>query len=147
MGLIRDLSPGPIAVDTCVFIYYIEEHGEYLPLVEPVFAAIDAGSLPALTTALTLLEVLVVPYRRGDRDLAGQYEALLTRSRGLLLIDLARDVLREAARLRAETSVRTPDAIQLATARLAGARTFLTNDRRLPDLPELEVRRLRDYLP
>jgi hypothetical protein len=39
---------------------------------------------------LTLLEVLVVPYRAGNRLLAERYEALLTRSRGIRLVDICR---------------------------------------------------------
>ena len=65
MGLIDDLKPGPVALDTQVFIYFIEESKQCLPLVKPLFEAIDHGSLPAATSGLTLMEVLVVPYRTG----------------------------------------------------------------------------------
>ena len=41
MGLIDELGAGPVALDTSVFIYFIEEHPQYLPVVEPVFAAVD----------------------------------------------------------------------------------------------------------
>src|SRR5688572_32064613 len=46
------------------------------------------------TSALTLLEVLVVPYRAGNRPLAEQYEAVITRSRGIQVVDISRDQLR-----------------------------------------------------
>ena len=88
MGLIDDLKPGPVALDTQVFIYFIEESKQFLPLVKPLFEAIDQGSLPAATSGLTLMEVLVVPYRTGNISFADRYEALLTRSRGLRLIDV-----------------------------------------------------------
>jgi predicted nucleic acid-binding protein len=61
VGLIEDLGAGPVGLDTAVFIYFIEENPDFLRLVEPVFAAIDGGSLQAFTSAVTLLEVLVVP--------------------------------------------------------------------------------------
>jgi hypothetical protein len=35
MGLMADLGGGPVGVDTAVFIYFIEEHPQFLPLVEP----------------------------------------------------------------------------------------------------------------
>ncbi len=145
MGLIDLTARGPIAVDTAIFIYYIEAHPAYAPLVDPLFDAADRGACQLVTSALTLLEVLVVPYRAGNRALADRYEALLTRSRGIRCVDLSRDQLRAAAQLRAATGARTPDALQLAAAIGAGCRTFVTNDRRLPPIPGLEIRQLADY--
>src|SRR5688572_31055761 len=84
------------------------------------------------TSALTLLEVLVVPYRAGNRPLAEQYEAVITRSRGIQVVDISRDQLRAAAQLRAVTGVKTPDALQLVAAISHGCTSFVTNDRRLP---------------
>ena len=145
MGLISGLGQGPVALDTPVFIYFIEEHERYLPVVEPVFEAIDSGSLEAVTSGLTLMETLVQPYRLGDRRLAERYEALLTSSRGLELIDLSPAVLRTAAELRAELDVKAPDALQLAAAIHADCSTLVTNDRRLPGLPGLAVRQVSDF--
>jgi hypothetical protein len=54
VGLIDDLKPGPVALDTQVFIYFIEESKQCLLLVKPLFEAIDQGSLPAATSGLTL---------------------------------------------------------------------------------------------
>lgn len=89
MGLTEDLGAGPVALDTAPVIYFIEEHPRYLPVVRPVFEAMDAGDLQGVTSALTLLEVLVVPYRANDTALGSRYETILTRSRGLRLIDLS----------------------------------------------------------
>ena len=66
MGLINDLGRGPVGVDTAIFIYFIEEHPTFLPLIEPLFQEVDDGRRELVTSALTLLEVLVVPYRSGD---------------------------------------------------------------------------------
>ncbi len=40
------------------------------------------------------------------------------------------DLARETALVRAVTGLRTPDAVQVATARLSGADAIVTNDRR-----------------
>jgi len=148
VGLIEDLAGGPVALDTCVFIYLVEEDPVYLDLVASLFDRIDRGALRAATSALTLLEVLVVPSRAANVPLAERYEALLTRGRGLLLVDVTRRVLRTAAQLRArDAGLRAPDAIQLASALAAGCTTLLTNDRRIPDAGGVRVLQLRDYLP
>jgi len=140
-----DLGAGSVALDTAVFIYFIEENPRFLPLIDPLFREADRGTRQIVTSALTLLEVLVVPYRAGHRLLAGQYETLLTRGRGITLVDLTRDQLRAAAQLRALTGVKSPDALQLVAALSAGCKTFVTNDRRLPSIPGLQIRQLSKY--
>jgi len=146
VGLRAALGDGPVALDTVVFIYFIEEDPRFLGLVEPIFSGIDQGRWQAVTSGLTLLEVLVVPYRSGNAALADRYEALLTRSRGLRLVELDHRLLRAAAQLRAAVRVRTPDAIQLAAALTAGCPVYVTNDRALPAMPGLRALQLRDYL-
>jgi predicted nucleic acid-binding protein len=146
VGLIADVGPGAVAVDTAVFIYLIEEETRFLPHILPLFIEADQGVRVLVTTALTLLEVLVVPYRSGNRQLAERYERLLTTSRGVRMVELTRDQLRAAAQLRAATELKTPDALQLVSALGAGCKTFVTNDRRLPPIPGLQVIQLSSYL-
>jgi predicted nucleic acid-binding protein len=145
VGLIADLGAGAVGVDTAAFIYLIEENPRFLPVILPLFRAADEGKRDLVTSALTLLEVLVVPYRAGNRLLAERYEALLTRSRGIRVIELTRDQLRSAAQLRAVIGVKTPDALQLIAALGCGCATFVTNDRRLPPIPGLRVIQLSSY--
>ena len=146
MGVNPAIRGRRVALDTVGFIYFIEEHADYVPLVEPLFVAAGNRELEIVTSALTLLEVLVVPYRAGDRVLTERYEALLTRSRGVRLIEIDRRQLHAAALLRAQYRVRTPDAIQLSAAMLNRCTSFVTNDRRLPPIPGLEIVQLRDLV-
>jgi Predicted nucleic acid-binding protein, contains PIN domain len=143
--LTTDLGPGDVGVDTVSFIYFIEEHPKFLSMILPLFREADEGKRSLVASALTLMEVLVVPYRAGNRALAQRYEALLTRGRGIRLIDLSHDQLRAAAQLRGATGVKTPDALQLVAAISAGCSTFLTNDRRLPAIPGLRIIELNSY--
>jgi predicted nucleic acid-binding protein len=147
VGLTEALGAGPIAVDTALFIYFIEEHPDFLAPVRELFARADAGEFELVTSALTLLEVLVVPLRAGDRTLAAKYDALLTRSRGVRIVDLTRDQLRTAAQLRAQFSaLRTPDALQLAAAIGTNCTAFITNDRRLPAPDGVRVLQLSEFV-
>jgi predicted nucleic acid-binding protein len=146
LGLIEDLGPGPVALDSAVVIYFIEEHPLYLPLIEPVFLAIDQGRIQAVTSSLTLLETIVVPLRAGDLRLADRYEAFLTRSQGLRLVQIDLGLLRSAAHLRAATRLKTPDAIQLATCLAAGCSSLITNDRDYPSMPGTRILQLTEYL-
>lgn len=144
--MIEVLPRGPVAIDTAIVIYFAERNEQYIDAIRPLFQAADRGEVRLVTSAITLLEVLVVPYRAGDAGLALRYEELLSRSRGLTLVHLRRPILRAAAHLRATHGVRTPDAIQLAAGLTERCGSFLTNDRRLPDLPSLPVFQLADLL-
>ena len=146
MGLIEDLGAGPVALDTAVFIYFIEEDERFLPIVEQVFEVIDSGSLLAVTSTMTLLETLVGPIRAGNHRLAKSYEALLSQSRGLHLVDLDRPVVRLGAKIRALAGLKTPDVLQVATALQAECTAFLTNDRQIPSIGEMRTLQLSDYL-
>jgi predicted nucleic acid-binding protein len=147
MGLTEAVGDGPVAVDTALFIYLIEEHPRFLAAVRTLFARADHGEIEIVTSALTLLEVLVVPLRAGDQRLAARYDALLTRSRGVRLVDISRDQLRIAARLRTQHgALRTPDALQIAAAIGTGCATFVTNDRRMPALDGLRVLQLSEFV-
>ena len=144
MGLIARLPAGTIALDTVAFIYYIEDHPRFARALHPLFHDADTGERLLITSALTLLEVLVGPLRSGNGELAARYEAILTRSPGLTLVEIDHTQLRSAAQLRALTNIRTPDALQLAAALNQRAAALVTNDRRLPEIPGLPIVQLAD---
>lgn len=146
MGIMEDMGQGPVCLDTCVFIYYIEEDGRYIQHVAPFFEAIDKGTLFAVTSGITLLETLVIPLRNNELNLANQYEKLLLESRGLTCLNLSPNLLRLAAHLRATYQLKTPDALQIAAAKLANCQVFITNDRRLPKIPDLKIVQLSAYI-
>lgn len=128
-----------------IFIYWMEENPAYLSRVQPLFPKVDRGEIEIVTSAITWLEVLVVPYRAGKVALAGRYEQLLTRASHLRLVDIDRQPLLAAAQLRAIHGIRAPDALQLAAGLATRATTLVTNDRRLPSVPGLEVVRLSEF--
>jgi predicted nucleic acid-binding protein len=147
MGLIEDVGRGPVAIDTVSFIYFFEERPHFLPILSPLFEAIDSGKLAAMTSAITLLEVLVIPYRVGNLALAERYEDILTRGRGLRVIALDSNQLRVCAQLRAiHRTLKTPDALQLTAAMTSGCSAIVSNDRALPSIGGMRVLRLSQYL-
>ena len=139
MEWIAALRGKVVGLDTMPLIYFIEENPTYLEIVRSFFEAMDRGEFSVVTSVVTLLEVLVLPFRCGNTRLAQQYRDILLNAKGLTTILLSQDIAEEAAQLRAVYNIRTPDAIQMATATHEGASFFLTNDTRLPSLPGLEV--------
>jgi predicted nucleic acid-binding protein len=78
--------------------------------------------------------VLVHPLRSGDAALAQRYREILHNAAALTLFPVSEAIAEQAAHLRATHNLRTPDAIQWATALQSSASTFLTNDVRLPNI-------------
>lgn len=93
--------------------------------------SIDEGRLEAITSSLTLAEILVKPFELDREDLARTYREVLTGSAHMRIVPVGVDIAVEAARIRADEHVRLADAIHLATSVHANADVFLTNDERL----------------
>ena len=123
-----------MGLDTGPLIYYIEEHPTFLPRVAPFFEAAERGEFRVVTSLVTLIEVLVHPLREGQQDLAQQYRDVLLLSANLTPVPLDEQIAEQAAELRARHKLRTPDAIQVATALRSGAAWFLTSDADLPEI-------------
>ncbi|QLE39396.1 type II toxin-antitoxin system VapC family toxin [Nostoc sp. C052] len=128
-----------IGLDTAPLIYFIEENPNYLDVTDTFFEAMFRSEFSIVTSVLTITEVLVYPLRQENTALAQQYREILFNSQGLTTIEVFPDIAENAAQLRANYNLRTPDAIQMATAIHGGASFFLTNDARLPSLPALSV--------
>jgi len=145
MGLLDILDGNTVYFDTAPIIYYVEDVAPYADLLEPVFQAIKSGSLRACTATLTLTETLVVPYRNKNTVLLEKIEALLTKTPDLTLLPLTPEIARETAKIRAEFSIKTPDAIQFATARVNDVNYFLTNDKGLKLFSPPQIVLLDDF--
>jgi len=145
--LSEKLKPYPvIGLDTAIFIYHFEENPAYLPLTRELLSSIESGERKGVTSAITLMEIIVKPLALGQIDVARKYEALLANFPNLEIIDLDRDVIRLAARLRAEYRIRPPDALQAAACLQHGAQAFITNDDLLKRLQDkIVVLVLEDY--
>lgn len=146
MGLIDDLIGLRVCIDTAPFIYFMEKHEKYHTVIRPVFVEIAAGNIEAITSTVTLLEVLVHPFRMKNESLAERYRAILLNSEGLMTFEILHEVSELASKLRAKYSIRTPDALQIATGVLYGATTFLTNDPNLKKVSDIKVIVLDDCL-
>jgi predicted nucleic acid-binding protein len=136
-----------IGLDTSVFIFQVEENPKYLDLVKPIFAWLDGPRTRAVTSTITMLELLVQPYRLSDIDRVNQFYALLSTYPHLDWIAPTLEIADRAAMLRAEFRLRTPDALQAATALASQATGFVSNDPVFLKVPGLEAVILDDLSP
>jgi predicted nucleic acid-binding protein len=138
-NLLRALKGQTVAVDTMVFIYVFEEHPLYLPFLRSFFQEVEKGNLEATTSTITLTECLVQPYRKKDMVLAARYMVLFRNFPHLSVLPVTDEIAERAAILRASYGLKTPDAIQLATALLSASHAFLTNDEGMPEIEGTQV--------
>ncbi|MGA3019499.1 MAG: PIN domain-containing protein [Bryobacteraceae bacterium] len=117
-----------ISLDTSVFIYQLESNARYLPLTDHIFSWLEGPHSKAVTSTITMTELLVQPYRESDDQRVDEFYGLLSTYPNLDWIAPNLEIADVAARLRALHRLQTPDALQAATAEHAGATGFITND-------------------
>jgi len=144
MGVLDALRGRQTYLDANVFIYALNAFPAFEAELRALFTAIEAGVVRCVTSQLTLAELLVKPFREGDQNAAASCRRAVTDRPGLAVAPITLDVLVEAAMERAAHSLRLPDAIHVATARLTGCAAFLTNDTQVSGSAELEVLYLSD---
>jgi predicted nucleic acid-binding protein len=128
-----------LALDTNIFIYHFEENPVYSSYTEELFERIESGRVRAITSALTLHEILTGARRAGKPDLVSFYRNLLGSFPNLYFVPFDANVADISSDLRARYGLRTPDAIQVATAIHQRADAFVTNDEGLRRIKEIKT--------
>ncbi|GIV09262.1 MAG: motility twitching protein PilT [Fimbriimonadales bacterium] len=128
-----------LGLDTSPIIYFVEAHPRYDALLTPIFERIDQGVIEGVTSVITLVEVVVHPLRQGRHDLVERYRQLLLNSAHFEVVPISPEIALRAADLRAHYNLRTPDALQVATAIVNRCDAFLTNDATLQRVKELKI--------
>ena len=86
-----------------------------------------------------MIEILTGPKQVGRFDLAQEYKHILTHFPNLIICGLDEKIVDTASNIRAKYNIATPDAIHIATAIENSATEFLTNDKRLKKIKEIQI--------
>ena len=131
--------------DTNLFIYLWED-GPQTQTTRSFVEWIVNSKHDVITSALSLGEILVIPFRMKDENRVRDYEKAFS---GIDVVAFTSAVARHFARLRAlHPNLCPPDAMQLASAIHTQADVFITNDNRLASIPleaSLRVMALKDW--
>jgi predicted nucleic acid-binding protein len=128
-----------VGLDTSPFIYFVERNSLYVDIMREIFTRLTNGDFRAYSSVITLTEVLVQPLRQNNQILTGEYRNLLYNGINFKLLSINSSIAETAARLRAQYNLRTPDALQIATALENGCDAFLCNDKNLKRVTELKI--------
>jgi predicted nucleic acid-binding protein len=135
-----------VGLDTAPFIYYIEDVAPYADLLDPVFGLMESRALVAVTSTMTLAEILTKPFVDKNFPLADEIKFTLKSFASLAVVSIDEKLAEAAALIRARYAIRLPDALQVAAAIQGEASLFLTNDKRIRKVDAIEVLVLSDYL-
>lgn len=122
-----------VALDTSVLIYLFNRHEPYYATCRRLVGGIERGELRGVISTVTEMEVLVRPLAQGLPGVVADIQKLLRRLRWLDILPVDRELARLAAALRAETRLRSLDAIVATTAMAGGCRYIVGNDRLFAD--------------
>lgn len=128
-----------VALDTSVFIYQLEANPRYAPFTDHVFGWLEQADHSAMTSTITMTELLVAPYSAKDEQQVDEFYALLSTYPHLEWVAPDLEIADIAARIRAAHRLRTPDALQAATAVRSGATGLVTNDAVFERVTEFET--------
>jgi predicted nucleic acid-binding protein len=116
-----------IYLDTCIVIYIVEKHHIFSPQIENLMNGLSQAEY--FFSPLTQMESIIMPLRTKDLQLQKLYKMFL---KAQTFLPMPKEVFENAAQIRADfPSLKTPDALHLATTTFHNCDEFWTNDNRL----------------
>jgi len=125
-------------LDTNIFLNVKNREEPYYEPSKQVLDAVDNGELQAIISIISIAELCAGYYSAGDER--GKQEMImhLMASKGFNIVELDVKLADAAGRIRAETGLRLPDAIIVASGLEKGATYIVTHDE--------EFKRANQYL-
>lgn len=137
MAILNGFHAKRIYLDANIFIYLHERLDEYAELLDALTEKFDSGKSQALTSELSLLEILVKPIKDKREDLQQIYKSAFSSEGSLTVCAINRPVLVKAAEIRADGNLKLPDAIHASTAIIEQCDAFLSRDQDYKKVPGL----------
>ncbi|MCF7853238.1 MAG: PIN domain-containing protein [Candidatus Pacebacteria bacterium] len=98
------------------------------------------GANAQITTSLiNYIEINTAPVKAGNERIKAKYREYFTNSEGVSIQPMNLAIAEETIRFRADYNLKTPDAIQLATAKYCGVDFVITNDRAWQHITEVDI--------
>jgi predicted nucleic acid-binding protein len=137
-----------VSVDSSFFIYHLENIKPYNELTSITIEKISSGKLFCNISALVISELFVRPFKDNNFKNINLFEKFIRTFPNSKICDLDFDIAKLSAKIRAQSSLKTPDAILLATAIISGSDIFITNDLNLKKFSDnkLQILAMEDYI-
>lgn len=127
-------------LDACSIIYLIESQQQQGQATRLLITQALQNKTQLMVSRLSFLECRVLPLKEKNTGLLSSYNRFFQLP-SIHIIELTADVVNLATDLRANysQSLRTPDALQVACALSVQADQFLTGDKKLSAIEEIDV--------
>ena len=130
-GMVDPLRSESVYLETNVFIYAVEGLGETAGLAKKLLGYLRDRPGMAVTSELTLAEVLAPAQRKEAWPVHVKqrvYLDLLVWNRAVTLLPVTRDFLIETAKVRIASRMKLPDAIHLVSATRSNCQFLVSGD-------------------
>jgi predicted nucleic acid-binding protein len=132
-------------VDTSIFIYLLEENKKYNDIALGFFDFSLKNNIKLSTSAITYFEFCVKPYEINNFEIIEKFKSLLI-DLDIVIYGVSLPISDLASRFRAKyKGLKSMDALQIASAVYGGNEKFITNDKRLSFISDLEIILLEDW--
>ncbi len=101
---------GRVHVDASVLALHLAGNARFTPLTRAVLELLADSRLSGCTSALSIYQLLVEAYRRGEAETAATAERYLTTIPGLDVVDVTPAIAGQASQVRAQLGGRAGDA-------------------------------------
>jgi len=137
-----------VSVDSSFFIYHLENIKPYNELTSITIERISSGELFCNISTLVISELFVRPFKEKNFKNINLFEEFIRTFPNSKTCDLDFDIAKLSAKIRAQSSLKNPDAILLATAIINGSDIFITNDLNLKKFSDnkLQILAMEDYI-
>ncbi len=135
-----------VGIDAMCFIYQFEAHHFFGPLTYTLFSCLEGKKLTAVSSVLTLAEILSSAKLQKDRIAWEEEKQRLLQTPNLKLVAVDEKICEGASIMRAKYHLTLPNAIQLVTALFHQTDGFITNDEKFRKIEELPIILLKDYI-
>ncbi len=126
-----------IFLDTNIIIYFLEKNEKFFNKVLPYFKKAETGNVQLYTSSLSYMELLIPVFKTGEINLEATYSFLFKKFFHVVNVDM--ETAKIGAKIRAQYGIRTPDALQIACAINSECEQFITSDKELKQIKDIEV--------
>ncbi|SIR14741.1 Predicted nucleic acid-binding protein, contains PIN domain [Rhizobium sp. RU20A] len=141
------IIPKRVYIDTNVFIYLLEDTGDFGRVAEALFSHLRARAVPIVCSSLVYAECLTGARKRKNEALADIYKTIFLGETAPDIVTPTVPILERAAIISADYGLKLIDAIHVATAVETACTLLISNDggiRVPPPLSLCAISTLRD---